>query len=404
MKKIINYFLSKIFPALVILIVTRELYINMEKSEFISYGLTFSSALLISNVLSLWISQATLRFFHNEFKSKIITLNLSYNLILLSLWILTLFLSVFNNNDTILVILLSISITIYTNVNSLYQAKFDSLKVLKQELFRSILLILLITLSIHINNNNVSNKYVIIAFSISYIIPVLFCTRDKILFSSSAFFSGIKFNDVMTFFKFGIPMGLWGGVAACYPVIERYFINANFNSTITADYYAVSELYYRGIGLLFVPVIMYLHPLLMKEYDVNKSKFNNLLLKGAGGQIISLMVVILLGFSITPIFLKYYLPSLNHDFYYNSYIFALVPFMWQIAYLSHKGLEVTNHTVLMLFTLLFSLAVDCLLMYFFIDKENIYSIVYIQVFSLFGYVLITSFLYFKGNKNESFKN
>ncbi len=76
------------------------------------------------------------------------------------------------------------------------------------------------------------------------------------------------------------------------------------------------------------------------------------------------MVVILLGSQLLQSFIKYYLPSLNHDFYYNSYIFALVPFMWQIAYLSHKGLEVTNHKVLMLFTLLFSLAVDCLLMYF----------------------------------------
>lgn len=404
MIKIANYFFSKIIPAVIVLLVTRLLYLKMDSDTFVEYGLHITSAMFISNILSLWLTQSTLRYYHSNIEGNINNINESYNKLIFHIFSFLFFISLMANSEWVITVFLSLAMTLFSNTSALYQSKLDSIKVLKLESLRASFLLLSVVVTTYFFDS-IDVIYIIYCFAFSYLFAFIYSCNNKydlfFKFNNYSFFKDVEIKKVA---KFGLPLAIWGGAAACYPVVERYLIESRFPPQIAADYYAISELYYRGVGLLFVPVLMYIHPLLMKEYENNSGKFFKVLRNGFVFHFISLLLVGLLGVTILPMFFSYYFPGIDHGLVERSYYFCLIPFIWQLCFLAHKGLEVLNRTDLMVYSLLFCLLLNVSGLYFFMNTNNVFSTVFIQVISLLIYAIITVFIYFKLAREEKYEN
>ncbi|EGR0390511.1 capsule biosynthesis protein CapF, partial [Vibrio parahaemolyticus] len=142
-KNVSWFFFSKIFPALAILLLTRELYISLDSESFENYSVINSLSITISSFLIGWISQSNLRYYSLD-QDSVNRINVVLCTIFLFLALFFLGLYYFFTLTYCLVISLSISIA-YNRISlSYFQARLDSRIVFKQELIRSVLLVLFI--------------------------------------------------------------------------------------------------------------------------------------------------------------------------------------------------------------------------------------------------------------------
>ncbi|EGR0344845.1 capsule biosynthesis protein CapF, partial [Vibrio parahaemolyticus] len=349
--------------------------------SFENYSVINSLSITISSFLIGWISQSNLRYYSLD-QDSVNRINVVLCTIFLFLALFFLGLYYFFTLTYCLVISLSISIA-YNRISlSYFQARLDSRIVFKQELIRSVLLVLFILANYFYAFNSLD--LILIVLSLSYLLS------GSVLYRNIDIKFNFPFYLCKKYIKYGVPMSLWLVISTAFPTLERLILTKIYEGNLN-DYFAINEFLIRGAGLIFTPVMMYLHPLLMKEYDNDKLKFDILVRK-------SIFIVSLFSGSVIFIYSKFsgfFIPSffegMDKGVISQSFIILMIPALWQGCFIVHKKIEALGKTIFLSFFILVSLLVYIGLALFFVPKYGLWASVYCQILSLVSYIIMVYF-------------
>ena len=159
-------------------------------------------------------------------------------------------------------------------------------------------------------------------------------------------------------FAFGWPITLWLGVSMSFPFAERSLIQHYLGQSATGQYAAVYDVIYRSCGLLLFPVVLVIHPRIMRAHVLGRDGESRRLWAGAlAFQLVVSLVVTL----VVTVGRRWIIGMIGLDptTTLRSLVLPLAAAgcIWQIALISHKLLEARQHTRRMLLFLILSLLV-----------------------------------------------
>lgn len=167
----------------------------------------------------------------------------------------------------------------------------------------------------------------------------------------------VALGSMMTF---GAPLAGWMLVSMLLSLSDRYLIEAMLGTAAVGSYAAVYDIVYKGVVFLFTPMLMAAHPMIMDAWNRGrKGEVRHLLRRtmtyavAAGGA--ATVLVWLLAPVVLPVVLG---EAATAESLRVAGPVAAGAFLWQIAMLAHKPLEIQRRTGMMLGFVALALAVN----------------------------------------------
>jgi O-antigen/teichoic acid export membrane protein len=348
-KDYLNYLIGILLPAITAGIAV-PLFKNLLGAEgYGDFSIYFNAAFICTAITTGWITQSIYRFYPSE-KNKELFARLSISIslrtqlffylpVIATVWLI--------KSDLLLGLLLCIAIFINSMqfaYLSIAQSSFLSKKTIYSETIRSVSYIIIAIVLLLI----VPHQYLyalFIAIIISYTLSIYYLrvqTRD--FFSENANENKSHVHELnykslsRKFFKYGSPLSMWIAFAYLLPYIDKLMILKNMGPAVQGNYQAVFDFLYKGITVLFSPVIISLLPLLTQAYE-----------KSTTTEIKKLMMkIILLEFAVFFLATFFYwwfgaavlfkiLKVPDTDIYrLMGFIIITGTFIWQIAMVVHQ--------------------------------------------------------------------
>ena len=160
-------------------------------------------------------------------------------------------------------------------------------------------------------------------------------------------------------FWFGWPISMWLGVSLLFPFGERFLIQRFLGPLTTGQYAATYDVVYRSCGFLLLPIVLAVHPRIMKEHALGRQQASQRLWRT--GLVLQLLVAATATAVLTAVAPRIVaLTGVRVTDATVSLVFPLAAAgcIWQIALMSHKLLEAMQQTRRMLAFLLVALVLD----------------------------------------------
>ena len=399
------YFLGLIFSGL-ISFATIPLIVKYYGIE--GYG-TFS---LVQNVILVlisfgggWLNQCVLRFndYSTNFKFTIFQLYfvVFLPLSLLCFVILTLMeagilISILGTSTMFLGSLVALSIVFY-------QSKFNARISFYFDFIRIFIFVLMVLTFNFVLYHIPSLQRLMLSFFISYLISFFFLLRIDFKFLKISVGLFIKkfnkdyfiilYKQNSHLFNYGWPLALWFTVSSLLNVSDRYIIDYYLTDKELGIYSAIYDLLYKGVSLLYAPILVAGFPIMTQKYNSGNKKEAFQFLK----KLILFEIFIFLGIAIVGFFSKSFFIEHVVGIPVTIDSFELVmpiicgAFVWQLAMLIHKPLEFELKTKIMLCFIILSLLVNIALNLVFIPKMGITFAAYSTLISALFYLLLNIF-------------
>ena len=390
LKDSLYYSISKIVPGLTGLIFVILFFRWMGPEEYGKYSIIFTFTNLISAFSFGWLNQSILRY-RSTFNSTIkiispITMGFFIGIISVILFVIISsnfeFPIIFSNKH---IIFLAISIGIFNIVKFIFQSEELPKKVILITSIQSTLTILCSIFLLKFYNNNAES--LILGISLSYLIPIFIYTN---LFKSNII-SKNNIKIVKSFFRYGAPISLWLGISLSLNFLDRFFIEFYFGSSLMGSYAGLSEFVIRIFSVVIFPITLAVHPILLNKWNKNKNIYDSLRIIFQA----SLIQVIICIIMLIPLFIfkdflfssiQIMIPELH-----NSMKEIMIPifiggFLWQLALVLHKPLEIEERTFIMVSCITLSLIANLVGNIYFLPKFGIISTAYTMIISASIYI------------------
>ncbi len=401
-KDTVYYSISKMIPGLAGLVFVILFFRLIGAEEYGKYSIMFSFANLIAAFSFGWLNQSILRY-RSTFTSRIKILSpisLGYIIGIISIIIFVNIISILQVSIIFSkqhVIFLSLSIGIFNIVKSTFQSEEQPNKVILITSFQSILMI--ISSIIILNTYDNSAEGLILGISFGYLIPIL--PYSKLFTSNIIAKKNIK--KIKSFFNYGAPLSIWLGISLSLNFLDRYFIEYYYGPSLMGSYAGFSEFIIKIFSIFIFPITLAVHPILMNNWNKNKNiyEFFIKIFKASTIQIIICLIMLV------PLYLYmdyfFYLIQIMIPGLDNSMKEIMIPlfiggFLWQLALVLHKPLEIEERTLVMVCCIMFSLATNLIGNIYFLPRFGIIATAYTMIFSASIY-LVSSILY-----SNSFRN
>lgn len=382
-----------------------------------NYG-TFS---LVQNVILVlisfgggWLNQCVLRFndYSTNFKITIFQLYFLtfFPLSLLCFGILTLMevgllISVMGTLTMFLGSLVALSIVFY-------QSRFNARKSFYFDFVR-IIIFLAMVLTFNFALAEISSLLrLLLSFFISYLISFIFLLRIDFKFlkiSVGLFFKMFGTDYFRELFKkntylfhYGWPLALWFTISSILNVSDRYIIGYYLTEKELGTYSAIYDLLYKGMTLLYAPILVAGFPIMSQKYNSgNKKEAIDFLKKLIVFELLIFLVILLAAYFLRVFFIERIVGIMV-----TEQALALVlpilfgAFIWQLAMLVHKPLEFQLKTKIMLLFSAIALLVNIVLNIVFIPSYGIVFASYSTLASAIVYLLLNVF-YISYTKREN---
>ena len=370
-----------------------------------SYG-TFS---LVQNIILVlisfgggWLNQCVLRF--NDYST-------NFKIAIFQFYILTFFpLSLVCFCILMLMkvgILISIIGTITMSMGSLvalsivfYQSRFNARKSFYFDFIRILIFALMVLTFNFVLYQIPSLLRLILSFFISYLVSFFFLLRLDFNFfkiSIDLFIKKINRDYFILLFKnnkylihYGWPLTLWFTISSLLNVSDRYIIDYYLTDKELGTYSAIYDLLYKGISLLYAPILVAGFPIMTKKYNSGNKKGAFLFLK----KLILFEVLIFIVIVITAYFLRdFFIERIVGIIVTGQTLELVLPiifgaFIWQLAMLVHKPLEFELKTKKMLLFCFIALLVNVVLNIIFIPIYGIVFASYTTFLSALVYLML----------------
>ena len=390
------YSISKIIPGLAGLISVIFFFRWVGAEEYGKYSIIFSFTNLIAAFSFGWLNQSIIRYSSTyNSRSKL----LGHIFIGLIFGILTVFIFViiassfqfpilYSNKN---IIFLAFSIGIFNIVKSIFQSEELPNKVILITSVQSILMILLSMLLLKFYSNNSAS--LILGVSFGYLIPILPYIKS---FSSNVIFEK-NTKKIQSFFNYGAPLSIWLGISISLNFLDRYFIEYYFGSSLMGSYAGFSEFIIRIFSIVIFPITLAVHPILMNKWNKNKNISDSL---NALFQA-SLLQILICIFMLIPLlifkdsifsFIQAIIPQLDNSMKKIMIPIFLGGFLWQLALVLHKPLEIEERTLTMVGCIMVSLVINIIGNLFFLPIFGIIATAYTMIISAFTYIIFSILL------------
>lgn len=367
------------------------------------YGVeTYGIFSLIQNIILIsisfgsgWLNQNVIRFnnYGTIFKISIYKLCI-LTLLLVFMVNFTIFICMGYSTNIILVGSFTTVIGILSSVYVTFsQSKFKAKSTVLSNLLRvGVFLLFIIILNKSLNS-------IVISLFLSYLSLILFFIKDEFLPTKFAYNSLINKNflqkipyilkENLEYIKYGGPLALWFTVSAILNISDRYIIKYYFNDELVGVYSSIYDMLYKGITMFCSPILIAGFPIITKYYNFgNISKAYNMIKKLILVEFIFLILVIFIGYYLRDFFILKVL-NLPINETTRSLIIPLIisVFMWQIAMLVHKPMELKKQTIRMLIAVALSLFVNIVINILYIPSFGILFAAYSSIVSSLVYIL-----------------
>jgi O-antigen/teichoic acid export membrane protein len=363
-----NYFLSKIIPGIMGLLAVMIFVRIAGLEQYGIYSVALALCMSVGTGLSGWISQGILRFqsAHSaalEF-NRVVVIGTLLSILAATL-LLAVLLPVLGHANRLMIpagILLGCSFLGYNTLLGNLQAKLHSRGVLFVEAGRSVLAFLLPAGLALVNRSN-AGVMLVLGLGIAYLVPSLVSFLWLSGGGAQSLLSDLipakqERGLLLTLFQFGWPLAAWFFVIQFLGVSDRYFLQ-RYSLMQAGAYASMYDTIVRSLSLLFTPIILAVHPVVMRHWNQGqRQRALSIIRKGIRFEVLSflpILIAFVLGARlIVRLILGHSLPGAE---------LVVAPllvsgFLWQLALLVHKPLEILCKTRRMLLAISVSLAVN----------------------------------------------
>jgi len=398
-----NYFLSKVIPGLMgflsVLIFVRLLGVE----QYGRYAMIFALVMAWASGLSGWLSQGVLRFqsqWHhpddseNFFRSTMLGMLLSAIAGFVFLGIAMPALGIEKGWSLFVPLALLCGLIAYTVAIGRLQASLQSRKVLWLEISRAVLC-LLIPVSFVALAGLRDYRLLLFGIAAGYSLPLaswfLFRQRPRSknageLFGKPSVESRRVLSEV---WQFGWPVAVWLLCQQGLLVSDRYFLQRFFGYADAGVYASMYDVIVRSFSLLFMPVTLAIHPLVMNFWNSGKrAEALRAIYTGVLYQLL-LFVPIAAGlFFLSPLMTRMVLGRQSPVASALALPLTVGGFLWQVCLLSHKPLELLCQTKRMLVGISLALAINIGGNWLLVPRYGYRASAYLTIASATAYLLM----------------
>lgn len=374
------------------------------------YGVeAYGSFSLVQNIILVlisfgggWLNQCILRF--NDYSSSFkITIFQLYFIVFLPLSFICFSILAFMGIGIFLSVIATITM-FFGSVSAIsvtfYQSKFNARKSFYFDFVRIIVFLLMILSFYYFFSKLGSLWRLMLSFFISYFISFLFLLKIDFKFlqiSFKLFLNRFNKNYFISYFKennhllqYGWPLALWFTISSLLNVSDRYIIGYYLTDKDLGTYSAIYDLLYKGITMLYAPILISGYPIMSKKYNEGLKKeayqfLKKLILLEVG----IFLIVLIVGFIFRSFFIEHIvgLPKTNATLGLVLPI-MIGAFVWQLGMLMHKPLEFQLKTKKMLLFVSISLVINIILNMVFIPIYGVIFAAYSTLVSALIYLIL----------------
>jgi len=397
----INYFLSKIIPGLMGFLSVLVFVRLLGYEEYGHYAVVFAVVMASASGMAGWLSQGILRFqsqntgshAHGLFSTAAnLGTTLSLALGAAGVGIGLILSGAQHSLGALLSIALFAGLLVYTLSLARFQAELESKRVLQFEIIRSITGFIIPVLILVLTPFRTYGT-LLFGVAIGYMVPLL--ARHLFAHKGSRlhWIPRVTGNPehwrlLAKLWHFGWPVGVWMLCQQGLLVSDRLFIQRYSGFSAAGIYSSMYDVVVRSFSLLFMPVTLAVHPLVMDRWNAGRQqhalhairsgvKYQLLMFIPIGGVLIAVAPWVsrmVLGRPI-PQAAEIVLPL------------AISGFLWQMSLLAHKPLEILCETKRMLVGMSAALAVNILGNWLLIPVYGYKAAAYLAVGSSLTYLL-----------------
>ena len=395
----VNYFLSKIVPGLMGFVSVVVFVRLVGYEQYGRYAVVFAIVMALTSGLGGWLAQGILRF-HSQMTQSSETLSFFHSSAvgtILSIFVgaivLTL-VAVLSGVQTgwpllISVFLFSVLLT-YTVTLANFQASLRSRQVLRFEMARSIgsfifpvLLVLLL--------RSKTYSLLLLGIALGYSVPLLapFIAHVKQGTKKMTRISAREYEMLLQLWHFGWPVALWFICQQGLLVSDRFFLQKFVGYSDAGVYSSMYDVVVRSFSLLFMPVTLAVHPLVMNRWNAGNAKSAFAAIRSGVKYQVFMFLPIAIFFGIFAHWIcRFVLGKAIPGASSIVLPLAISGFLWQLCLLAHKPLEILCLTKRMLAGMMVSLAINIGGNWLFIPRYGYFAASCISVVSSATYLLL----------------
>ena len=405
-KDSLTYAFSKALPGITGLLSVILFFRLVGPAEYGRFSLLFTFANMCAAFSFGWLNQSILRYYstfqEKQTFSSIVKKGLFISTLCSGVLIITLqAISFPQDTSVIMLIMLTVMIGGFAISCIYFQADQQPFTVLKLTSFQAILAMGLPMIFILIFHAGFTS--IIWGVVLAYALP-FFWVINNFRSTKTSKKNNTDLKHLSYFFKYGWPLSFWFVANISLRFLDRFFIEKYFDSSLMGSYASFTELMTRIFSLILFPITMALHPRIMNLWNNDKrAEAANALIKGIKFQLF-IFVTFLLAFYVfkEPIFNVILLLIPDIDL---SLKFLLLPvfiggFLWQLALLIHKPLELNEKPRIMLLCIVISVLINMGGNIIFLPKYGIIATAYTTIISGLSYIICT--LLFAGSHIKKF--
>ncbi len=329
-----NYFLSKIVPGLMGFLAVLVFVRMIGVEQYGRYAVVFALVMASASGLAGWLSQG------------ILALGLRQG------WALLISLALFG------------VLLVYTVTLARFQASLRSTQVLRFEVARSVGGFL-IPVALMWATRSKDYRLMLLGIALGYSLPLFMpiFSRAKTQLKSPRHWdpslTPAQRKVLNKLWRFGWPVALWMLCQQGLVVSDRYFLQRFTGYSGAGIYASMYDVIVRSFSLLFMPITLAVHPLVMNRWNAGSRK--EALQAIRTGMKYQALMFIPIGLSLAvlaPWMSRLVLGKENAGAAEIVFPLAVGGFLWQVCLLSHKPLEILCQTRRMLAGMLVALAVN----------------------------------------------
>ncbi len=400
-KDYFNYLISIILPALISGISIPVFKQLLGAKGYGKFAIWLNAILIITAILSGWISQSIIRFFpaysnkysfsREAIKLTIRTQSIFFVPVFLVSWYIGL--------DPILAILCSLVLlatSLQFTILPIIQSSFLSKKIISSETIRVFTYVGGAIMFLKFTGLSYLYSLFIAVFT-SYLFSLIYLIKQSLKFFKKQDELENKNPEPLhlfkSFFKYGAPLSLWFVLTYLVSYVDKLFMFKYSGAEMQGNYQAIFDLLYRGISLIISPIVTSLFPVLTAAYvNGNKSEIRQFLKKIILYELCGFGIVSLLYWWIGADLLFYILKTpKTENFKMMGFIVICGTFIWQIAILVQKRFELKLKSFFLF--LMAAIAFSAQILFYLIFKDKNISLLYPLGFLLSSaiYLFLISF-------------
>lgn len=362
-----------------------------EYGDFVLYYTTF---LMLFAGSSGWIVQGILRFYTLEKNKEKIRSEINQmvlNSFVISALILIGVFSYYDADITLLIIAVcSLFFSLfYTSKITIEQALLKSKNYIITDIIRvSIFLIVPLSLKYFIPSISAIHT-LFLGVLFSYVLGSLWLSKFRIIIPTIRFREKTRWGKI--FLKYGLPLSIWMVFSPTTNGVDRYVIEYSLGTIMLAKYTAVFDIIFKVFSSIAIPFNNIVQPMLIQNYnEKNYSEYKKTVNKSLLYLTLIFLVFISGAILLQDFIICKYLGFCEQSAMLSKLIipFAFSSYIWQIAILIQKNLEVSNKTIEMTIYMIVVVIAIVILGIIFVPLYGLIASAYISVFAACVYLLL----------------